>query len=218
MIPFFHAKRKGVKCILQGPGNELLADGTAYHTDKDSLEIESRKGLPILTLGSRVKLVLHEPGGVQVWQGRVYTSTGDVLRVSEAQVCSTSEKRKTYRVNVNSDARLTAYQRQGSSLHKVWEEMVKLRDISSGGCLIQTRKEFNLAPNDTSLKYTLRITLYSSVEEVMVLVKSKFKRSEDSNLYGLEFSELGQRVEQAIDQYVLKLQQDEIRRSRNVLQ
>ena len=52
----------------------------------------------------------------------------------------------------------------------------------------------------------------------MVLVKSKFKRSEDSNLYGLEFSELGQRVEQAIDQYVLKLQQDEIRRSRNVLQ
>lgn len=218
MIPFFHAKRKGVKCILQGPANELLADGTAYHTDQDSLEIESRKGLPILTLGSRVKMILHEPGGAQVWQGRVYTSTGEVLRVSEAEVCSTSEKRKTYRVNVNSDARLTAYHREGNSLNKVWEEMVKVRDISSGGCLIQTRKEFNLAPNDPSLKYTLRLTLHNSVEEVMVLVRSKFKRTENANLYGLEFSELGQRVEQAIDQYVLKLQQDEIRRSRNVLQ
>lgn len=218
MMPFMRRKKKGVKCVLQSDSNELLADGVATAAEEGAFEITSEKGLPPLAMGSLVKLVMHgEDGAARVWRGRVYYSNREKLRVEEATLCSGNEKRKTYRVNVNNDARLTAYSRGGGSLRKAWVEMVKLRDISSGGCLIETRKDLELEPGNPGLRLMLRITLHSSVEEVEVAVKSRLNKKSDVAMYGLEFVELNQRVAHAIDMYVLKLQQDQIRKSRNSL-
>ena len=216
MLPFLRRKKKGFKCVLQSDANELIADGTGVFLSENSLEIESAKGLPSLPMGSQIKLVVYGEGGeMKVYRGKVYYSNKDKLRVDEAYLCSTNEKRRTYRVNVNNDARLTAYRRVGSSLRKDWVEMVKLRDISSGGCMIETRKDRLLKKNDPTHRLMLRMTLCNSVEEVEVTVKSVLNKKPDVAMYGLEFVELGQRVGHAIDMYVLRLQQDQIRRSRN---
>ncbi len=218
MIPFMRRKKTGVKCVLQSESNELLADGVAQAGGEGAFDITSGKGLPPLAMGSLVKLVMHgEDGAARVYRGKVYYSNREKLRVEEAVLCSDNEKRKTYRVNVNNDARLTAYTRARGSLQKAWIEPVKLRDISSGGCLIETRKDLELESGNPGLRLMLRITLHSSVEEVEVVVKSRLDKKADAAMYGLEFVELGQRVSHAIDMYVLKLQQDQIRKRRNSL-
>lgn len=216
MLPFLRRKKKGFKCVLQSDANELIADGTAVFLAEDSLEVESVKGMPSLVMGSQVKMVVYGEGGeMKVYRGKVYYSNKDKLRVDDAYLCSTNEKRRTYRVNVNNDARLTAYRRVGGGLRKEWVEMVKLRDISSGGCLIETRKDLILKKSDPAQRLMLKLTLYNSVEEVEVTVKSILNKKPDVGMYGLEFAELGQRVSHAIDMYVLRLQQDQIRRSRS---
>lgn len=218
MIPFMRHKKKGVKCVLQSDSNELLADGVALADGESAFDLTSEKGLPPLAMGCIVKLVMHGEGTeARVWRGKVYYSNREKLRVEEAVLCSGNEKRKTYRVNVNNEARLTAYSRAGGSLQKAWLEMVKLRDISSGGCLIETRKDLVLQPGNPGLLLMLRITLHSSVEEVEVTVKSRLDKKTDAAMYGLEFVEPSQRVAHAIDMYVLKLQQDQIRKSRQSL-
>lgn len=211
-------KKRAPKCVLQGMDNSLLGDGVAVQLEEDHIEIENENGIPKLAMGTMVKVVVYGlDGDVRVWAGRVYYSTMERLQVDNIVICSGSEKRKMYRVNVNSPAVLLVFSRRPSAEHgigeKLFEEPVLVRDISSGGCLLEVSKHVMIA--DKALK--LRLTLYGSVEDVHIEIMNARDKSVSEALYGASFTHLTPRVEQAIDMYLLKVQQDQIRRSRSRL-
>lgn len=210
-------KKRAPKCVVQGMDNSLIGDGAAVRIEEDDfIEIENENGIPKLAMGTMVKVVVYGEN-IRVWAGRVYYSTMERLRVDNLVICSGSEKRKMYRVNVNSPATLLVYSRRPGADYeigeKLFDEPVLVRDISSGGCLIEASKSISIAGR--SLK--LRLTMYGSVEDIPVEIMNARDKDVSTALYGLAFKHLTPRVEQAVDMYLLKVQQDQIRRSRSRL-
>ena len=207
-------KKRGMKCVLQGMHNELIADGSAVLIGTDTIDVENSDGLPTLALGTFIKVIVYRPeGGTQVWAGNVYYSTQEKLRIQDAYDCSNQEKRKTYRVSVNCPAQLILFRKNVQEEEKLREESILVRDISAGGCLIEVPGQTNIAGK--SLK--LRLSLYSTVEEIRVEIKNCRKGAEGQVLYGMAFTDMNTRVEHEIDMYLLKIQQEQIRKSRNRL-
>ena len=208
-------KKKRLKCVLQSMDNALLGSGFAAKIEEDSIEIENENGMPVLPMSTQVKVVVYGmENGMHVFAGRVYYSTKERLRVDSIVLCAGSEQRKAYRVTINGPGLLLVYaQRPGGEYgDKLFEEPVTVRDISSGGCLIEVDK--NARIRGRALK--LRLTMYETVEELELEIMSARDKSISEALYGMSFQNVNQRVEQVLDLYLLRVQQDQIRKSRRL--
>ena len=60
----------------------------------------------------------------------------------------------------------------------------------------------------------IRLTTLDSVEEIQVEIRNSREKNADTMLYGFMFLNTNQRVEKAIDAYIFKVQQEQIRKSR----
>lgn len=211
------------RCVLQNLDNSLLSSGQVARMGDTFLEITSTNSLPVLLSGSQAKVVVYDADNqVRVWKGKVYYSSADRLRLEDIVLCSDSEKRKLHRVNVRNPATLLVFKRKqeepdpddtkGESCYglKLMEVPVIVRDISAGGCLIEMTKRVNL--KGRALK--LRLTLLDTIEEVHVEIRNTREKSQTDALYGFKFLHTNQRVEKAIDAYIFKAQQEQIRKSR----
>lgn len=208
-------KHKRMKCVLQSMDNALLGSGFATKIEEDSIEIENENGMPVLPMGTQVKVIVYGmENGMHVFAGHVYYSVKERLRVDNIVLCAGSEQRKAYRVTINGPGMLLVYaQRPGGEYgDKLFEEPVTVRDISSGGCLIEAEK--NVHNRGRALK--LRLTMYETVEELELEIMSARDKSISEVLYGMSFRNVNQRVEQALDLYLLRVQQDQIRKSRRL--
>lgn len=87
-----------------------------------------------------------------------------------------------------------------------------MRDISSGGCLLVVDKKARIMGR--ALK--LRLTMYETVEDLELKIMSARDQSTSEALYGMSFRNVNQRVEQVLDLYLLRVQQEQIRRSRRL--
>lgn len=210
---FFKQKKRGLKCILLGMQNELVADGLAVDIGEDSIDVENENGLPILPMGEQLKLQVYGiEGGSRIWMGRVYYSTAEKLQLDNIVICSAAEKRKAYRVNVSSPAHLLGYL-PGEGGELIFDEPILLRDVSSGGCLAEVRKGLPIGGK----RLKVRITMYGAVELLEVEIRNARDKDSSTALYGLQFTKLNPRIEQEIDLYLLRVQQEQIRRNRNRL-
>ena len=208
-------KKKRLKCVLQGMDNALLGSGFATKMKEDSIEIENENGLPTISMGTQVKVVVYGmEDGLHVFAGNVYYSTKARLRVDNMVLCAGSEQRKTYRVTINSPGTLLVYAKspEGGYGEKLFEEPVTVRDISSGGCLVVADK--NIQIEGRVLK--LRMTMYETIEEFELEPMSARDQSVSEALYGMAFRNVNQRMEQVLDLYLLRVQQDQIRKSRRL--
>ena len=211
-------KKKRLKCVLQGMDNVLLGSGFIVRYDEDSMdsvEVENENGLPTISMGTQVKVVVYGmQDGMHVFAGNVYYSTKDRLRVDNMVLCAGSEQRKTYRVTINGPGMLLVYVKRpdGEYGDKLFEEPVTVRDISMGGCLIEADKRIQIGGR--ALK--LRLTMYETIEEIELNLKSAREKSVSETLYGMSFRNVNQRQEQVLDRYLLRVQQDQIRRSRRL--
>ena len=208
-------KKKRLKCVLQGMDNTLLGSGFAADIKEDSLEIENENGLPTIPMGTQVKIVIYGlEKGMRVFAGYIYYSTKERLRVDNMVLCAGSEQRKTYRVTINSPGTLLVYTMRpgGEYGDKLFEEPVTVRDISMGGCLIEADKNAHIGGR--ALK--LRLTMYETIEDIELELMSARDKSVSEALYGMAFRNVNQRLEQVLDRYLLRVQQDQIRRSRRL--
>ena len=208
-------KPKRLKWVLQGMDNALLGSGLAVRMKEDSIEIENENGLPSIAMGTQIKVVVYGmEDGLHVFVGNVYYSTKDRLRVDNMVLCAGSEQRKTYRVTINSPGTLLVYAMRpdGGYGEKLFEEPVNVRDISMGGCLVEADKKANLGGR--ALK--LRLTMYETIEEIDLKLMSAREKSVSEALYGMAFRNVNQRLEQVLDRYLLRVQQDQIRKSRRL--
>lgn len=208
-------KKKRLKCVLQGMDNALLGSGYAVNIKEDSIELENENGLPTIPMGTQVKVVIYGlEKGIRVYAGYVYYSTKERLRVDNMVLCAGSEHRKTYRVTINSPAMLLVYTMRpdGEYGDKLFDEPVTVRDISMGGCLVEVDK--NARIRGRALK--LRLTMYETIEDIELEVMSARDKSVSEALYGMSFRNVNQRQEQVLDLYLLRVQQDQIRRSRRL--
>ena len=208
-------KKKRLKCVMQGMDNSLLGSGFSSEITEDSVEIENDHGLPKLPMGMQLKVLVYGlEGGLRVFAGYVYYSTEERLRVDNLIVCTGSEKRKSYRVTVNSPGTLLVHTKRpdGGYGDKLFEEPVTVRDISSGGCLLVVDKKARIMGR--ALK--LRLTMYETVEDLELKIMSARDQSTSEALYGMSFRNVNQRVEQVLDLYLLRVQQEQIRRSRRL--
>lgn len=208
--------KKKKLCVLQGMDNTLLGSGFLVQMTEDSIEIENANGLPTLPLDMQIKVTVHGlESGLHISAGRVYYSSSERLRVDDLVLCTGSEQRKTYRVTINSPGTLLVYALrpgEGGYGDKLFEEPVTVRDISTGGCLLVVDKNVRIA--GCGLK--LRLTMYETIEEFDLEIMTARDKSISENLYGMAFRNVNQRMEQVLDLYLLRVQQEQIRRSRGV--
>lgn len=208
-------KKKQLKCVLQGMDNALLGSGYAAKIEEDSIEIENENGMPSLPMGTQVKVVVYGlEGGMHVFSGHVYYASRERLRVDNIVLFAGSEQRKAYRVAINGPGMLLVYMRRpdGEYGDKLFEEPVTVRDISSGGCLVEVDKNVHI--RGRALK--LRLTMYETIEEFELEIMSARDKSISEALYGMSFRNVNQRQEQVLDLYLLRVQQDQIRKSRRL--
>ena len=208
-------KTKQLKCVLQSMDNALLGRGFTTKIEEDSIEIENENGLPTLPMGTQIKVVVYGmEDGLHVFAGRVYYATKERLRVDNMVLCAGSEQRKAYRVTINSPGILLVYALRpgGEYGDKLFEEPVTVRDISMGGCLVEVDKNAHIGGR--ALK--LRLTMYETIEEFELEIMSARDKSVSEALYGMSFRNVNQRLEQVLDLYLLRVQQDQIRRSRRL--
>lgn len=208
-------KKKRLKCVLQTMENALLGSGYAVKIEEESIEIENENGLPSLPMGTQVKVIVYGmEGGMHVFAGHVYYAARNRLRVDSLILCVGSEHRKAYRVTINGPAMLLVYtlRPDGEYGDKLFEEPITVRDISMGGCLVEVDK--NARIRGRALK--LRLAMYETVEELELEIMSARDKSISEALYGMAFRNVNQRVEQVLDRYLLRVQQDQIRKSRRL--
>lgn len=208
-------KKKRLKCVLQSMDNALLGSGIAAKIEEDSIEVENEDGMPVLPMDTQVKVIVYGmESGMHVFAGRVYYSAKERLRVDNIVLCAGSEQRKAYRVAINGPGMLLAYVQRpnGGYGDKLFEEPVIVRDISSGGCLLEVDKKARI--QGRALK--LRLTMYETVEEFELEIMSARDKSISEALYGMSFQNVNQRMEQVLDLYLLRVQQDQIRKSRRL--
>lgn len=208
-------KIKQLKCVLQSMDNALLGRGFTTKIEEDSIEIENENGLPSLPMGTQVKVVVYGmEGGTHVYAGNVYYATKERLRVDNIILCADSEQRKAYRVAINGPGMLLVYTRRpdGEYGDKLFEEPVTVRDISMGGCLVEVDKNAHI--RGRALK--LRLTMYETIGELEMEIMSARDKSVSEALYGMQFQNVNQRMEQVLDLYLLRVQQDQIRKSRRL--
>lgn len=208
------------RCVLQDMDNALLGSGRIARMEENFLEMVSNNTLPLLLKGSLAKVVVYDVSQVSVWKGTVYYSTTERLRLEDIVLCSDSEKRKLHRVDVRNPAKVIVYKRneqagEDGSPEPVWglklmEVPVIVRDISSGGCGVEMTKRVNL--KGRLLK--IRLTLHDSIEELQVEIRNSREKTEDTMLYGFMFINTNPREEKAIDAYIFKVQQEQIRKHR----
>ena len=209
------------RCVLQSMDNALMGSGRIARREDTFLEMISNNPLPVLMKGTMAKIVVYDISQVSVWKGTVYYSTYERLRLEDIVLCSDSEKRKLHRVDIRNPAKLLVFKRNpepdeedktGESVYglKLMEVPVVVRDISSGGCGIEMTKRVNL--RGRALK--IRLTTLDSVEEIQVEIRNSREKNADTMLYGFMFLNTNQRVEKAIDAYIFKVQQEQIRKSR----
>lgn len=208
-------KKKQLKCVLQSTDNILIGRGFTTNIGEDSIEIENENGLPSLPMGTQVKVVVYGmAGGTHVFSGHVYYASKERLRVDNIVLCTDSEQRKAYRVAINGPGMLMVYTRRpdGEYGDKLFEEPVTVRDISMGGCLIEADKNVHI--RGRALK--LRLTMYETIGEFEMEIMSARDKSISEALYGMSFRNVNQRMEQVLDLYLLRVQQDQIRKSRRL--
>ncbi len=219
-------KKNTPRCVLQTMDNTLLGSGRVARMEYENIEspfieVSSEHALPLLRKDTKIKIVIYESGGrVTVWTGLVYYSAEDRLRVESVVMCSNSEKRKLHRVTIYSPASLLVYNKvkgeagddTGETTFgtKLLEVPVIIRDISSGGCLIEMTKRVNIAGR--ALK--VRLAMYSEVGDLQVEIRNVREKNSTERLYGMRFMHMNQRVEQAVDSYIFKVQQEQIRKNR----
>lgn len=152
---------EGKSCEIKSLMNDILSVGIIAKVDdfEGTMDIVPQEGgfLATLPYNHPVKLILNIPKfGFRLMLGRVYLSSGELLRLVDIGTHQTVERRQYFRINTEKIAIITFINsKKDDEEGKEPETMeVDLKDISLGGVRIASKRIFT--PGEQfSITYTL---------------------------------------------------------------
>ena len=211
----FTMEINGSSCEVKDLSNKLIAVGVIRTVD-NALEVQDiTMRMPILKLNSWVKLCVRgRDGKMVVLAGQVYISNRRFLRVVEVQSMADREKRRFFRLSIDHSATLffpAADPAANQSEHPEEGIPVRVKDISLCGMLIQSSLEF-----ETGSRMQVQMTLNQNrIETIDLVIRREADWDNKSRYYGCEIVDMPSRVEQGLCVFIMREQQEQIRRSRN---
>lgn len=208
------SKYDGRPCEVTDFNNRLIGTGRIVSSD-DSLDIYGSAGrMPILPLGTVVKVKVRQPeGGMKILAGSIYISNRNFFRVTAIKSVAEYERRRFFRVAVNLSASILLPQAEEPLGSKIANEKIfpaRIKDISLCGMQIETSLCFSKGEH-------LRVRMamdHSAEEELEAVVRRIIKRDQRLSYYGCELLALPLYAEQRLYAFILKQQQEQIRRNR----
>lgn len=195
----------GASCVIKAKNNDLLSMGTLHRIKESYIDISNaRNELPEIPYNMLVKIEIYNSRlGFRVLIGRVYISSAKMARIIDLNEASGDEKREYFRINIMENAEVY-YKREIAK-----ELEVELVDISLGGLLFKTREEFHV---DELL--SIRIPAIHRAEPFPCIIRRNVEFQYGFRGYGCEFLSLSRIQEDLLYKYMLKKQNDQLKRVR----
>ncbi len=188
-------------CVIKSKNNDLLTMGK-LHTIKESyIDISStRNDLPEIPYNVPVKVeVYNSQIGFRVLIGNVYISSSKLVRIINLHEAAGSEKREFFRINIRETGYL--YDKQAQEFE------VELVDISLGGLMFKSERIFA-----ESEEVTIRIPILETTNAFHCIVCRQISTDKGFVGYGCEFAELTSQQEDQLYKFMLKKQNDQLKR------
>jgi len=184
----------GRKCEVLTKNNEYLGDGMIENVEKNTVIITNAKDVRIpAQLNDIVKITsLCGQRGTQTFIATVYYSTTEALKLFNATIIQTENKRTHFRVLTDLDATLRLENKK---------QHARITDLSAGGLRIET--EIALKTNQS---LPIEFTIQNSRLMVLCKVVRVLRGAGSMNEYGLKYEFLSNADTDKIFSYVLNRQ------------
>lgn len=202
-MPILEDTYIGASCVVKTKNNDLLTMGTLQRIKQSYIDISNaRNELPEIPYNLLVKIeVYNSQVGFRVLLGMVYISSSSLLRIINLSEAAGDERREYFRINVRDPGYL--YDENADELE------VELVDISLGGLLFKARRQFAI---DDCL--TIRIPVIEHTVPFHCIVRRHVAFDKGYFGHGCEFMELTMVQEDLLYKFMLKKQNEQLKRVR----
>lgn len=204
----------GSSCVIKTKKNDLLTMGTLHRIRNSYMDItSSRNELPEIPYNLLVKIeVYNSQRGFRVLLGKVYLSSKTILRLIDISEAASDERREFFRINIQGEAiiydmnHMLLDQTEGAEEDGISVEMI---DVSLGGLLFKTSLTFHVGD-----RFPMRLPMVEATKLFYCIVRREVKTNDGTNGYGCEFQELDMMQEDRLYKYILKRQNEQLKRVR----
>ncbi|MCU6734555.1 PilZ domain-containing protein [Diplocloster agilis] len=205
----------GSSCVVKTKNNDLLTMGTLHRVKEKYIDISSsRNELPEIPYNLLVKVEIYNTRiGFRVLIGRVYISTKQMARITDLNEATNDERREYFRISTRDEGIIYNLVRKAEEDEAQNEDAndirVQLVDISLGGLMFKIKRE--LTPDDS---FNIMIPKLGDSMLYACEIRRRVERADGYLGYGCEFMEMTVLQEDLLYKYILKRQNDQLRRIR----
>ncbi|MBU9739279.1 PilZ domain-containing protein [Diplocloster agilis] len=205
----------GSSCVVKTKNNDLLTMGTLHRVKEKYIDISSsRNELPEIPYNLLVKVEIYNTRiGFRVLIGRVYISTKQMARITDLNEATNDERREYFRISTRDEGIIYNLVRKAEEEEAQNEDAndirVQLVDISLGGLMFKIKRE--LTPDDS---FNIMIPKLGDSMLYACEIRRRVERADGYLGYGCEFMEMTVLQEDLLYKYILKRQNDQLRRIR----
>jgi hypothetical protein len=198
-------------CEVCSMENSLILLGYISSFLEDGIQIESKEDkMPIIHCNTPVKIrVMNSKLGFRILVGRVYLSTDSLLRVVEVQDCMDYEKRKFFRVRVDTVAEaipVPPVTENEENTEPIRPIRVEIRDISLSGLFFISGLEMSIG-DQLIVNLSIYDTVISLVCKVVRIIPMELRTKKG---YGCEFLDTSGKQFDLLCKYLFDCQRQQI--------
>ena len=205
----------GSSCVVKTKNNDLLTMGTLHRVKEKYIDINSsRNELPEIPYNLLVKVEIYNTRiGFRVLIGRVYISTKQMARITDLNEATNDERREYFRISTRDEGIIYNLVRKEEEEEAQNEDAndirVQLVDISLGGLMFKIKRE--LTPDDS---FSIMVPALGDSMLYACEIRRRVERADGYLGYGCEFMDMTNLQEDLLYKYILKRQNDQLRRIR----
>lgn len=207
----------GSSCVIKAKNNDLISMGVLHRIGKNFIDVgSSRNELPGIPYNLLVKLEIYNTQlGFKVLIGRVYLSSPKLARIIDLNEATNDERREYFRISTRDTGIIYNCMRgddvmemEGGS-KDVNGLKVQLVDISLGGLMFKTKEELGVGETFSIVIPAMKETMLYACT-----IRRSVEKPDNYIGYGCEFSEMTNMQEDLLYRYILRCQNEQLRRIR----
>ncbi len=207
----------GSSCVIKSTSNDLLTMGTLHKVRDTYIDINSsRNELPEISYNMVVKVEIYNAKlGFRVLVGNVYLSTAKIARIINLTEATNDERRQYFRISSRSKAVILRLNHSytddngESGEQEYLNQNVQLVDISLGGLMFKTDLDLSVGDIFDIVIEDMRDSMIYNCT-----IRRIVPRADNLIGYGCEFMDMTNLQEDLLYKYILKRQNDQLRRIR----
>lgn len=207
----------GSSCVIKAKNNDLISMGVLHRIGKNFVDVgSSRNELPGIPYNLLIKLEIYNTQlGFKVLIGRLYLSSPKLARIIDLNEATNDERREYFRISTR-DIGIIYNCMRGDDVLDMEEEpkdvngiKVQLVDISLGGLMFRTKEVLGVGE-------TFSIVIPAMKENMLYecTIRRSVEKPENYIGYGCEFSEMTNLQEDILYRYILRCQNEQLKRIR----